>query len=270
MGKKRLDVLLCERGLAESRQRAQADIMGGCVFVEGRPALKAGQGVDEEARIEVRGQAIPYVSRGGLKLAKAMEVFSLDLTGLVCADIGASTGGFTDCMLQQGAEKVYAVDTGYGKLAWKLRTDPRVVPLERTNARYLTREQIPEALDFASVDVSFISLRLILPALRGLLKDSGRAVCLVKPQFEAGREKVGKKGVVRAPKVHLEVLEGFLTHAAQGDFTVAGLDFSPIRGPEGNIEYLGLLSAGAGEPYAGDLAGLVDRSHRELGGGGRP
>ncbi|WP_294472585.1 TlyA family RNA methyltransferase [uncultured Intestinimonas sp.] len=270
VGKKRLDVLLCERGLAESRQRAQADIMGGCVFVEGRPALKAGQGVDEEARIEVRGQAIPYVSRGGLKLAKAMEVFSLDLTGLVCADIGASTGGFTDCMLQQGAEKVYAVDTGYGKLAWKLRTDPRVVPLERTNARYLTREQIPEALDFASVDVSFISLRLILPALRGLLKDSGRAVCLVKPQFEAGREKVGKKGVVRAPKVHLEVLEGFLTHAAQGDFTVAGLDFSPIRGPEGNIEYLGLLSAGAGEPYAGDLAGLVDRSHRELGGGERP
>ena len=270
MGKKRLDVLLCERGLAESRQRAQADIMGGCVFVEGRPTLKAGQAVDEEAQIEVRGQAIPYVSRGGLKLAKAMDVFSLDLTGLVCADIGASTGGFTDCMLQHGAEKVFAVDTGYGKLAWKLRTDPRVVPLERTNARYLTREQIPDALDFASVDVSFISLRLILPALRGVLKDSGRVVCLVKPQFEAGREKVGKKGVVRDPKVHLEVLEHFLDHAAQANFTVAAMDFSPIRGPEGNIEYLGLLTAGAGEPYTGDLPGLVTRSHEALEGGERP
>ena len=270
MGKKRLDVLLCERGLAESRQRAQADIMGGCVFVEGRPALKAGQAVDEEAQIEVRGKAIPYVSRGGLKLAKAMDVFSLDLTGLVCADIGASTGGFTDCMLQHGAEKVFAVDTGYGKLAWKLRTDPRVVPLERTNARYLTREQIPDALDFASVDVSFISLRLILPALRGVLKDSGRVVCLVKPQFEAGREKVGKKGVVRDPKVHLEVLEHFLDHAAQADFTVTAMDFSPIRGPEGNIEYLGLLTAGAGEPYTGDLPGLVARSHEALEGGERP
>ena len=270
MGKKRLDVLLCERGLAESRQRAQADIMGGCVFVEGRPTLKAGQAVDEEAQIEVRGQAIPYVSRGGLKLAKAMDVFSLDLTGLVCADIGASTGGFTDCMLQHGAEKVFAVDTGYGKLAWKLRTDPRVVPLERTNARYLTREQIPDALDFASVDVSFISLRLILPALRGVLKDSGRVVCLVKPQFEAGREKVGKKGVVRDPKVHLEVLEHFLDHAAQANFTVAAMDFSPIRGPEGNIEYLGLLTAGAGEPYTGDLPGLVARSHEALEGGERP
>ena len=270
MGKKRLDVLLCERGLAESRQRAQADIMGGCVFVEGRPALKAGQAVDEEAQIEVRGQAIPYVSRGGLKLAKAMDVFSLDLTGLVCADIGASTGGLTDCMLQHGAEKVFAVDTGYGKLAWKLRTDPRVVPLERTNARYLTREQIPDALDFASVDVSFISLRLILPALRGVLKDSGRVVCLVKPQFEAGREKVGKKGVVRDPKVHQEVLEHFLDHAAQADFTVAAMDFSPIRGPEWNIEYLGLLTAGAGEPYTGDLPGLVARSHEALEGGERP
>ena len=270
MGKKRLDVLLCERGLAESRQRAQADIMGGCVFVEGRPALKAGQAVDEEAQIEVRGQAIPYVSRGGLKLAKAMDVFSLDLTGQICADVGASTGGFTDCMLQHGAEKVYAVDTGYGKLAWKLRTDPRVVPLERTNARYLTQEQIPEALDFASVDVSFISLRLILPALRGVMKDSGRAVCLVKPQFEAGREKVGKKGVVRDPKVHREVLEHFLDHAGQAGFAVAALDFSPIRGPEGNIEYLGLLTAGAGAPYSGDLAALVARSHEELEGGERP
>ena len=270
MSKKRLDVLLFERGLSESRQRAQADIMGGWVYVDGQQVLKAGTSVSEEAQIEVRGQAIPYVSRGGLKLAKAMDVFSLDLTGLVCADIGASTGGFTDCMLQHGAEKVFAVDTGYGKLAWKLRTDPRVVPLERTNARYLTREQIPDALDFASVDVSFISLRLILPALRGVLKDSGRVVCLVKPQFEAGREKVGKKGVVRDPKVHLEVLEHFLDHAAQANFTVAAMDFSPIRGPEGNIEYLGLLTAGAGEPYTGDLPGLVARSHEALEGGERP
>lgn len=270
MGKKRLDILLCERGLAESRQRAQADIMGGCVFVEGHPALKAGQAVDEESQIEVRGQAIPYVSRGGLKLAKAMEVFSLDLSGLVCADIGASTGGFTDCMLQHGAERVYAVDTGYGKLAWKLRTDPRVVPLERTNARYLTREQVPEPLDFASVDVSFISLRLILPALRGVLRDEGRAVCLVKPQFEAGREKVGKKGVVRDPRVHLEVLEHFQEHAVQAGFTVEAMDFSPIRGPEGNIEYLGLLTAGAGTPYAGDLSGLVAQSHEALEGGRQP
>ena len=256
-----MDVLLCERGLAESRQRAQADIMGGCVFVEGRPALKAGQGVDEEARIEVRGQAIPYVSRGGLKLAKAMDVFSLDLTGLVCADIGASTGGFTDCMLQHGAEKVFDVDTGYGKLAWKLRTDTRVVPLERTNARYLTREQIPEPLDFFSVDVSFISLNLIFPAVRPLMKEGGEGVCLIKPQFEAGKDKVGKKGVVRDASVHLEVLEHFLEHAAHGGFAVKDITFSPIRGPEGNIEYLGYLSTQPGPAYGGDLKALVEASH---------
>ena len=268
--KKRLDVAMVERGLAESRQKAQAVIMAGQVYVNGQKVDKAGAPVAEDAAIEVRGKTLAYVSRGGLKLEKAMELWPIRLEGAVCADIGASTGGFTDCMLQHGAEKVFAVDTGYGKLAWKLRTDPRVVPLERTNARYLTREQIPDALDFASVDVSFISLRLILPALRGVLKDSGRVVCLVKPQFEAGREKVGKKGVVRDPKVHLEVLEHFLDHAAQADFTVTAMDFSPIRGPEGNIEYLGLLTAGAGEPYTGDLPGLVARSHEALEGGERP
>ena len=226
--------------------------------------LKAGTAVPEEASIEVRGQAIPYVSRGGLKLAKAMEVFGLDLTGMICADIGASTGGFSDCMLQHGASKVYAVDTGYGKLAWKLRTDERVVPLERTNARYLTHEQIPEELDLASVDVSFISLRLILPALRGVLGPNGQVVCLVKPQFEAGRDKVGKKGVVRDPKVHLEVLEHFLVHADEADFSVKDITFSPIRGPEGNIEYLGHLTVGRGQSYSGDLAALVEESHTEL------
>lgn len=270
MSKKRLDVLLHERGLSESRQRAQADIMGGWVYVDGQQVLKAGTAVSEDAVIEVRGQAIPYVSRGGLKLAKAMDVFGLDLTGMVCADIGASTGGFSDCMLQHGAAKVYAVDTGYGKLAWKLRTDERVVPLERTNARYLTHEQIPEELDLASVDVSFISLRLILPALRGILAPDGQVVCLVKPQFEAGKEKVGKKGVVRDPKVHLEVLEHFLTHADEADFTVKDITFSPIRGPEGNIEYLGYLTVGRGPAFGGDLAALVEQSHAELEGGKHP
>ena len=264
MSNMRLDVLLCERGLAESRQRAQADIMGGYVYVDGRQALKAGTAVSGEAKVEVRGQAIPFVSRGGLKLAKAMDVFGLDLSGMACADIGASTGGFSDCMLQHNAARVYAVDTGYGKLAWKIRTDPRVVCLERTNARYLTHEQIPEELDFASVDVSFISLRLILPALRGVLKPTGQVVCLVKPQFEAGKEKVGKKGVVRDPKVHLEVLEQFLVHARDADFTVKDITFSPIRGPEGNIEYLGFLSVGAGAAYSGDLWALVTQSHAEL------
>ena len=270
MSKKRLDVLLHERGLSESRQRAQADIMGGWVYVDGQQVLKAGTAVSEDAVIEVRGQAIPYVSRGGLKLAKAMEAFGLDLTGMICADIGASTGGFSDCMLQHGAAKVYAVDTGYGKLAWKLRTDERVVPLERTNARYLTHEQIPEELDLASVDVSFISLRLILPALRGVLSPNGQVVCLVKPQFEAGKEKVGKKGVVRDPKVHLEVLEHFLIHADEADFTVKDMTFSPIRGPEGNIEYLGHLTVGRGPAYTGDLAALVEASHTELEGGKHP
>ena len=212
--KKRLDVLLTERGMAESRQKAQAIIMAGQVFWDGKRMDKAGAAVPEEANLEIRGQTLKYVSRGGLKLEKAMTTFDLpSLEGVVAIDAGASTGGFTDCMLQNGAAKVYAVDVGYGQLAWSLRNDPRVVCMERTNVRYLTKEAISEPLDFGSVDVSFISLRLILPALRPLMKESGQLVCLIKPQFEAGKEKVGKKGVVRDKKVHLEVLEQFLRHA---------------------------------------------------------
>ena len=272
-GKKRLDVLLTERGLQESRQRAQAVIMSGEVFVNGQRVDKPGTAVAEDAQIEIRGGTLAYVSRGGLKLEKAMATFPIDLHGAVCADIGASTGGFTDCMLQNGAEKVYAVDVGYGQLAWKLRSDPRVVCLERTNARYLTHEQVPDELDFASVDVSFISLKLILPPLNGLLKDGGHAACLVKPQFEAGREKVGKKGVVRDPAVHLEVLEHFLDHARENHFTVLGITYSPIRGPEGNIEYLGYLEKSEAAEQIPDLKALVDESHqvlRERGEGGTP
>ena len=269
MAKKRLDVLLVERGLADSRQKAQAMIMAGQVYAGERRCDKAGQTLDGEAVLEVRGQTMPYVSRGGLKLEKAMQVFPIMLKGKIAADIGASTGGFTDCMLKNGASKVYAVDVGYGQLAWAIRNDSRVVCLERTNARYLTREQIPELLDFASIDVSFISLGLILPALRPLLKDGGEAVALVKPQFEAGREKVGKKGVIRDPAVHLEVLEQFLRQVEQSGFSVKGLDFSPIRGPEGNIEYLGYLCAESGETVFCDLKELVRISHETLKGGGQ-
>ena len=268
MGKKRVDLLLVERGLAESRQKAQAVIMAGQVYSGERRCDKAGLTLDEDAPLEVRG-TLRYVSRGGLKLEKAMRCFPITLTGKIAADIGASTGGFTDCMLQNGARKVYAVDVGYGQLAWSIRNDPRVVCLERTNARYLTPEHIPEPLDFASIDVSFISLGLILPALRPLMADGGRIAALVKPQFEAGKDKVGKKGVVRDPAVHLEVLERFLVHARESDFSVRGLDFSPIRGPEGNIEYLGYLRAGAGEPFLCDLKELVERSHQTLKGEGQ-
>ncbi len=264
MAKKRLDVLMVEQGLADSRQKAQAIIMAGQVFVGDHRMDKAGLSLDETTVLEVRGQTLRYVSRGGLKLEKAMSCFPITLKGKVAADIGASTGGFTDCMLQNGAAKVYAVDVGYGQLAWSLRSDPRVVCLERTNARYLSTEQIPEPLEFASIDVSFISLKLILPALRPLMTEDGQVAALIKPQFEAGREKVGKKGVVRDPAVHLEVLEQFLVHAAESGFTVKGIDFSPIRGPEGNIEYLGFLSARPGEVQHGDLRELVQRSHGEL------
>ena len=263
MAKKRLDVLLVERGLADSRQRAQAVIMAGEVFSGTRRLDKPGMALEEDVPLEVRGK-LRYVSRGGLKLEKAMACFPITLTGKVAADIGASTGGFTDCMLQNGAARVYAVDVGYGQLAWSLRADPRVVCLERTNARYLTREHIPEELDFASIDVSFISLKLILPALRPLMKEGGQVAALIKPQFEAGRDKVGKKGVVRDPAVHQEVLEHFLVHAGDAGFAVKGIDFSPIRGPEGNIEYLGYLEAGPGQARYGDLAELVRRSHEEL------
>ena len=262
--KTRLDVLLVERGLQETRQKAQATIMSGLVYVNGQKVDKPGTAVLNDAPIEVRGNALKYVSRGGLKLEKAMATFPIDLSGNICADIGASTGGFTDCMLQNGAAKVYAVDVGYGQLAWKLRSDERVVCMERTNARYLTHEQIPDELDFASVDVSFISLKLILPALCGLLKEGGHVSCLVKPQFEAGREKVGKKGVVRDPAVHLEVLENFLIHAKESGFTVLGMTVSPIRGPEGNIEYLGFLEKSEWVEKEFDLKSLVAASHETL------
>lgn len=260
MAKKRLDVAVAELGLAESRQKAQALIMAGGVYVNGQKQLKAGATVEAEDTVEVKNSP-RYVSRGGLKLEKAMNLWPIDLRDLVCADIGASTGGFTDCMLQNGARLVYAVDVGYNQLDWRLRTHPQVVCMERTNARYLTREHIPEPLDFFSVDVSFISLNLILPALRPLIKEEGQAVCLVKPQFEAGKDKVGKKGVVRDPAVHLEVLECFLEHAAQAGFSVRDMSFSPIKGPEGNIEYLGYLQAGGDSAYTDDLKNLVEQSH---------
>ena len=262
--KTRLDVLLTEQGLQESRQKAQATIMSGLVFVNGQRVDKPGTAVPNDAKIEIRGNTLKYVSRGGLKLEKAMAEFPIELNGCICGDIGASTGGFTDCMLQNGASKVYSVDVGYGQLAWKLREDPRVVCMERTNARYLTKEQIPEPLDFVSVDVSFISLGLIFPALRPLLADNANLVCLIKPQFEAGKDKVGKKGVVRDANVHLAVLEQFLRHAAENDLTVQGMTYSPIKGPEGNIEYLGWLTAAAGEDHVPDLHTLVETSHKEL------
>ncbi len=236
--KLRLDVALTQRGFAESREKAKALIMSGIVFVNNQKSDKAGNTVKPDDIIEVRGEALKYVSRGGLKLEKAVEVFSLSLDGYVCADIGASTGGFTDCMLQNNAAKVYSIDVGYGQLAWKLRTDSRVINLERTNFRYVTEAEVPDKLDFASVDVSFISLSLILPVLRNLLKADGTAVCLIKPQFEAGKEKVGKKGVVRDKSVHIEVIEKIIDIALQNKFSLLGLDFSPVKGPEGNIEYL--------------------------------
>lgn len=236
--KERLDVLLVQRGLAPSREKAKAMIMEGNVYVNNQKEDKAGASFDTEVPIEVRGNTLAYVSRGGLKLEKAVKHFALSLDGLVCMDIGASTGGFTDCMLQNGAAKVFAVDVGYGQFAWKLRQDPRVVCMEKTNIRYVTPEDIGEMLDFASVDVSFISLTKVLPAAIELLKDNAEMVCLIKPQFEAGREKVGKKGVVRDKKVHLEVIETVIAFARSIGFSILHLEFSPIKGPEGNIEYL--------------------------------
>ena len=265
--KKRLDILVTERGLVESREKAKTLIMAGQVYVDGQKADKPGDTFSEDAAVEVRGKGLPYVSRGGLKLEKAMREFGLQLQGRTCMDIGASTGGFTDCMLQNGAQRVYSVDVGYGQLAWSLRTDPRVVNLERTNARYLTREQVPEEIDFFSVDVSFISLTLILPAVRPLLAEHGQAVCLIKPQFEAGREKVGTKGVVRDKAVHEEVIEKIRSFALENGFSVLGLTFSPVKGPEGNIEYLIYLerseapSQGEQVPSAQQV---VEESHRAL------
>ena len=238
MMKERLDVLLVERGFFDSREKAKAVIMAGEVFVKGQREDKAGSKFDREAEIEVKGKVLKYVSRGGLKLEKAVEVYGLDLMDKTCIDIGSSTGGFTDCMLQNGAVKVYAIDVGTNQLAWKLREDKRVVSMEKTNIRYVTEDQIPEKADFASVDVSFISLTKVLPAAISLLKDEAYMVCLIKPQFEAGREKVGKKGVVRDFSVHKEVIELVINFAIELNFLVKGLTFSPVKGPEGNIEYL--------------------------------
>lgn len=265
--KKRLDILVTERGLVESREKAKTLIMAGQVYVDGQKADKPGDTFSEDAAVEVRGKGLPYVSRGGLKLEKAMREFGLQLQGRTCMDIGASTGGFTDCMLQNGAQRVYSVDVGYGQLAWSLRTDPRVVNLERTNARYLTREQVPEEIDFFSVDVSFISLTLILPAVRPLLAEHGQAMCLIKPQFEAGREKVGKKGVVRDKAVHEEVIEKICSFALENGFSVLGLTFSPVKGPEGNIEYLIYLERSEAPSQGEQVLSaqqVVEESHRAL------
>ncbi len=261
--KTRLDAALVERGLITSRERAKTTIMSGQVYVNGQKADKAGAPVRPDDQIEVRGDTLRYVSRGGLKLEKAMQEFPITVSGKCALDAGASTGGFTDCMLQNGAERVYAVDVGYGQLAWSLRNDPRVVNMERTNIRYVTHEQIPELLDFAVIDVSFISLALVLKPVRALLSDAAEAVCLIKPQFEAGRDKVGKKGVVRDPEVHLAVLEAFLQHAKDAGFVVAGITFSPIKGPEGNIEYLGYLRC-RGDENIPPLPELVSQSHLAL------
>ena len=237
--KERLDVILVSEGHAPSREKAKAIIMSGNVFVDGQREDKAGSTFDpQKIKLEVKGSSLKYVSRGGYKLEKMVELHDIRLEGKTCMDVGASTGGFTDCMLQNGAKKVYSIDVGYGQLAWKLRSDERVVNMERTNFRYVTHNEIPEEIDFASVDVSFISLSLILPVLRTLLKDDGQAVCLIKPQFEAGKENVGKKGVVRDKNVHISVIEKIIDLIITNDFTLLGLDFSPIKGPEGNIEYL--------------------------------
>ena len=263
--KERLDVLLVNRGLAPSREKAKTMIMEGNVFVNNNREDKAGSTFAEDAPIEIHGNTLKYVSRGGLKLEKAMTHFSISLDGMVCMDIGASTGGFTDCMLQNGAKKVYSVDVGYGQFAWKLRQDPRVVCMEKTNIRYVTPEDIDDVLDFASVDVSFISLTKVLPAAYALLKDGGQMVCLIKPQFEAGREKVGKKGVVREKSTHIEVIEKVTDYAVSIGFEVAALEFSPIKGPEGNIEYLLYITKDqTKENKEFDIKAMVEESHRSL------
>lgn len=262
--KERLDVLLTQKGLCDSRSRAQALIMSGEVYVNGQKCDKAGTPVEVEAQIEVRGNACPYVSRGGLKLEKALRDFGVDPAGFVCSDSGASTGGFTDCLLQKGAKKVFAIDVGYGQLAWSIRTDERVVCMERTNIRYVKPEDLGEPLDLSVVDVSFISLRIVLPAIKNLLKPTGQIVCLIKPQFEAGKDKVGKKGVVRDAAVHEEVLNGFLSLAAELELTVRNLTFSPVKGPEGNIEFLGHLSMLPQGAMTPDVKAIVAAAHETL------
>ena len=262
--KERLDVLLVARGLAETRSKAQAIIMSGEVYVDGQKVDKAGADIPLEAEIEVRGSTCPYVSRGGLKLEKALRDFGVKPEGYVCSDSGASTGGFTDCLLQQGAAKVFAIDVGYGQLAWKIRSDPRVVVMERTNIRYVTPEQLGEPLDLSVVDVSFISLKIVLPAIRKLLKPTGQVLCLIKPQFEAGKEKVGKKGVVRDPQTHLEVLEQFVILAHEQQFHILGLTFSPVKGPEGNIEFLAHLTLNDFPESCPNPADVVRQAHDAL------
>ena len=263
--KKRLDVLLVERGYADTRAKAQAIIMSGQVYVADQKADKPGTSYEETAEIEVRGATCPYVSRGGLKLEKALRDFGVDPTGYVCSDSGASTGGFTDCLLQQGAAKVFAIDVGYGQLDWKIRSDPRVVVMERTNVRYVTPEQLGEPLDLSVVDVSFISLRIVLPVIKTFLKPSaGQVLCLIKPQFEAGKDKVGKKGVVRDPKTHKEVLDGFVGMVKDCGFRILGLTFSPVKGPEGNIEFLAHLTLADAVGIEPDTDLVVAQAHEIL------
>ena len=265
--KERLDILLVDRGIITSRERAKTSIMAGKVFVDGRRVDKAGEKVPVTANIEYKGEKLPYVSRGGLKLEKAMKNFPITLEGKVCMDIGASTGGFTDCMLQNGASKVFSIDVGYGQFAWKLRTDGRVVCMERTNIRYVKPEDLGELVDFTSIDVSFISLKKIMPATIELLKDKGEVVALIKPQFEAGKEKVGKKGVVRDIEVHKEVVFGIIDYLIEHNLNVLGVSYSPIKGPEGNIEYLVYFTKDMERESTfvrEDVDKVVEASHTEI------
>lgn len=266
MDKERLDVLLVQKGCFQSREKARSAIMAGIVYMDGNKADKPGMSYRTDSRIEIRENPNPYVSRGGLKLEKALRVFNIGLQGKTAADMGASTGGFTDCMLKNGAVKVFAVDVGYGQLAWELRNDPRVVCMERTNVRYLKQEDLGTAVDFVTIDVSFISLTKVLPAARDISNTEGEVVCLIKPQFEAGREKVGKHGVVRDPQTHKEVISRISAFVTENGFRIRGLDYSPITGPEGNIEYL-LHLAKNGESYEGfedSIHKTVDAAHQEL------
>mgnify|MGYP003310175650 CR=1 FL=1 len=263
--KKRLDVLLTEQGYADTRSKAQAIIMAGQVYVNGQKADKPGVSYEETVQIEVRGQTCPYVSRGGLKLEKALRDFGVKPEGFVCSDSGASTGGFTDCLLQQGARKVFAIDVGYGQLDWKIRSDERVVVMERTNIRYVTPEDLGEPLDLSVIDVSFIGLEIVLPTIKTLLKpDTGQVLCLIKPQFEAGKENVGKKGVVRDPAIHKMVLDNFVALTQRLGFVILGLTFSPVKGPEGNIEFLAHLTLANTEGIQPDTAAVVALAHETL------
>ena len=262
--KKRLDVLLTEAGYADSRSKAQAIIMSGQVYVNGQKADKPGVSYEETVELEVRGAVCPYVSRGGLKLEKALRDFGVKPVGYVCSDSGASTGGFTDCLLQQGAKKVFAIDVGYGQLDWKIRSDERVVVMERTNIRYVTPEDLGEPLDLSVIDVSFIGLEIVLPTIKTLLKPTGQVLCLIKPQFEAGKENVGKKGVVRDPKIHKMVLDNFVSLVDGLGFKILGLTFSPVKGPEGNIEFLAHLTLEEVEGIRPDTASVVEQAHEKL------